>query len=116
MSLIGGMRTLATALYAPSTLGSFLRAFTFGHVGVPGRLARVPVPSHPDRQAPLIVPETGKGFVFCDVDEIIIQVHGQHERNRRPGGVTKASHLTMRRPHRALRTLLLDLLITQSQS
>ena len=28
----GGMRKLFTACYAPSTLGSFLRSFTFGHV------------------------------------------------------------------------------------
>ena len=28
----GGMRKLFTGAYAPSTLGSFLRAFTFGHV------------------------------------------------------------------------------------
>ena len=28
----GGMRKLFTGAYAPSTLGSFLRAFTFGHL------------------------------------------------------------------------------------
>lgn len=28
----GGMSKIFTAEYAPSTLGSFLRAFTFGHV------------------------------------------------------------------------------------
>ena len=28
----GGMRKLFTSVYAPSTLGSFLRSFTFGHV------------------------------------------------------------------------------------
>jgi len=28
----GGMRKLFTGCYAPSTLGSFLRSFTFGHV------------------------------------------------------------------------------------
>ena len=28
----GGMRRLFDRIYAPSTLGSFLRAFTFGHV------------------------------------------------------------------------------------
>jgi len=28
----GGMKKLFTGTYAPSTLGSFLRAFTFGHV------------------------------------------------------------------------------------
>ena len=28
----GGMGKVFTSAYAPSTLGSFLRAFTFGHV------------------------------------------------------------------------------------
>ncbi len=28
----GGMSRLFTGLYAPSTLGSFLRSFAFGHV------------------------------------------------------------------------------------
>ncbi|TYC95452.1 IS1380 family transposase, partial [Arthrobacter echini] len=28
----GGMKRLFSSCYAPSTLGSFLRAFTFGHV------------------------------------------------------------------------------------
>lgn len=28
----GGMGTLFATVYAPSTLGSFLHAFTFGHV------------------------------------------------------------------------------------
>lgn len=28
----GGMRKIFTSIYAPSTLGSFLRSFTFGHV------------------------------------------------------------------------------------
>lgn len=28
----GGMKKLFTSIYAPSTLGSFLRSFTFGHV------------------------------------------------------------------------------------
>src|SRR6478735_5813509 len=28
----GGMRRIFTGLYAPSTLGSFLRSFTFGHI------------------------------------------------------------------------------------
>jgi len=28
----GGMKKIFTSCYAPSTLGSFLRSFTFGHV------------------------------------------------------------------------------------
>ena len=28
----GGMRSLFSSVYAPSTLGSFLRTFTHGHV------------------------------------------------------------------------------------
>src|SRR3954468_19594826 len=60
-------------LYAPSTLGSFLRAFTFGHVRqldavatrfLGGLAARAPV-----------LPGLA-GTVLVDVDDSIVQVHG----------------------------------------
>ncbi len=80
----GGMKRLFNACYAPSTLGSFLRSFTFGHVrqldavasrflvnmasqapllGTPGGGGSEPQPEHSD-------------FVFVDVDDTIIEVHG----------------------------------------
>lgn len=70
----GGMRRLFAKIYAPSTLGSFLRAFTFGHVrqldAVASRfLARL------TEQAPLLVTTPGER-VMVDVDDTIIEVHG----------------------------------------
>ncbi len=73
----GGMSRLFTRAYAPSTLGSFLRAFTFGHVrqldAVAARfLARLAA------QTPLLTGHQashGPGVVI-DVDDTIIEVHG----------------------------------------
>lgn len=71
----GGMKRLFTACYAPSTLGSFLRSFTFGHVrqldAVASRfLANVAA------RAPLLGSPGTEDFVFVDVDDTIIEVHG----------------------------------------
>ena len=76
----GGMSRLFDRIYAPSTLGSFLRAFTFGHVrqldAVASRfLINLAV------QAPALVPApaTTSGYVFVDVDDTIIEVHGHQK-------------------------------------
>lgn len=82
----GGMRRIFARAYAPSTLGSFLRAFTFGHVrqldaiasrflialagvtrllGGPASTALTDAARHADR-----------GYVFLDVDDTIVEVHG----------------------------------------
>ena len=71
----GGMRKLFTACYAPSTLGSFLRQFAFGHVrqldAVASRfLCRL------TQEAPLLPGGDTDGYVLLDVDDTIIQVHG----------------------------------------
>ena len=71
----GGMKKIFTGCYAPSTLGSFLRSFTFGHVcqldavasGLLVNLART---------APLFGTPSGEDFVFVDVDDTIVEVHG----------------------------------------
>jgi hypothetical protein len=69
----GGMGKVFNVAYAPSTLGSFLRAFTFGHVrqldAVSGRFlaglaARTPVVAGIGEQ------------VIVDIDDTIIEVHG----------------------------------------
>ena len=70
----GGMGRVFARAYAPSTLGSFLRAFTFGHVrqldAVASRLL-----TGLATQAPLL--RTGADdFVLVDVDDTIIEVHG----------------------------------------
>src|SRR3954452_23493280 len=69
----GAMGRLFDRPYAPSTLGSFLRAFTFGHVrqldAVASRFLGALV-----RRAP-VLPGLG-GTVLVDVDDSIIEVHG----------------------------------------
>ena len=69
----GGMRTVFDFPYAPSTLGSFLRTFTFGHVRqldavacrvLAGLASATPVLDGID------------GDVLIDVDDTIIEVHG----------------------------------------
>jgi hypothetical protein len=72
----GGMGRVFANAYAPSTLGSFLRSFTFGHVrqldAVASRfLVRL---AH---QAPLITtPRDNGDRVMIDIDDTIIEVHG----------------------------------------
>ena len=69
----GAMGTIFDHPYAPSTLGSFLREFTFGHVRqldavgsrfLCGLAGRTPVVAGID------------GTVFVDIDDTIIEVHG----------------------------------------
>jgi hypothetical protein len=70
----GAMGRLFDRPYAPSTLGSFLRAFAFGHVrqldAVASRLlAGLAV------RTPLLA-GIGEGLVCVDVDDMVIEVHG----------------------------------------
>jgi hypothetical protein len=89
----GGMGRVFTKAYAPSTLGSFLRAFTFGHVRqldavaarfllalarLVGLTAPVPGPAGDgdgDGEGDTTAAAAG-GFAFVDVDDTIIEVHG----------------------------------------
>ncbi|RNL60019.1 IS1380 family transposase [Arthrobacter oryzae] len=71
----GGMKRLFTACYAPSTLGSFLRAFTFGHVRQLDAVASRFLASLAAR-APLLGSPATEDFVFVDLDDTIIEVHG----------------------------------------
>ena len=79
----GGMGRVFARAYAPSTLGSFLRAFTFGHVrqldAIASRfliamagltqLLRLPAQVTPDADA-------SPAYALLDVDDTIIEVHG----------------------------------------
>ena len=69
----GAMRRLFTGVRAPSTLGSFLRAFTFGHVrqldAVASRLL-----INLARHAPLL-PDAAK-LAYVDVDDTLKQTYG----------------------------------------
>ena len=76
----GRMNRLFKKIYAPSTLGSFLRAFTFGHVRQLDAVASRFL-TNLAGQAPHLVPSPpsgggGNGYVFVDVDDTIIEVHG----------------------------------------
>lgn len=74
----GGMSKLFTFCYAPSTLGSFLRTFTFGHVRqLDAVAARVLV--NLAREAPIVPVPSDGGLVFVDVDDTIIEVHGHQK-------------------------------------
>jgi hypothetical protein len=79
----GGMNRIFTKAYAPSTLGSFLRSFTFGHVrqldaiasrflivlaGL-ARLVGTTATSGDNGSDP-------EGYALVDVDDTIIEVHG----------------------------------------
>ncbi len=74
----GGMRRLFAAVYAPSTLGSFLRSFTFGHVRQLDAVASRFL-GNLAGEAPLLVHSDGEGYVFLDVDDTIIEVHGHQK-------------------------------------
>jgi hypothetical protein len=71
----GGMKRLFKACYAPSTLGSFLRSFTFGHVRQLDAVASRFLANLGTR-APLLGSPGAEDFVFVDVDDTIIEVHG----------------------------------------
>jgi hypothetical protein len=77
----GGISRLFSGIYAPSTLGSFLRTFRVGHVrqldaiaarfllalaGLTSLLKSRPAPPAGERG----------GYVFVDVDDTVIGVHG----------------------------------------
>ncbi|AIT60033.1 transposase [Corynebacterium doosanense CAU 212 = DSM 45436] len=70
----GGMGRLFDRTYAPSTLGSFLREFRFGHVrqldAVASRLF-----ANLTSRAPLLQAQPGEP-VMVDLDDTIIEVHG----------------------------------------
>jgi DDE family transposase len=71
----GALPTVLPSAYAPSTLGSFLRSFTFGHVrqldAVASRFTLALAKS-----TPLLGPASGTDRVLVDLDDTIIEVHG----------------------------------------
>jgi hypothetical protein len=70
----GGMARVFDRACAPSTLGSFLRAFTFGHVRQLDAVASRFLTALGQR-APLL-PTSADQRVLVDVDDTIIEVHG----------------------------------------
>lgn len=74
----GGMRRLFASCYAPSTLGSFLRTFTFGHVRQLDAVASRFL-GNLAKHAPLLVQPDADDHVFVDIDDTIIEVHGHQK-------------------------------------
>jgi DDE family transposase len=73
----GGMGRLFARAYAPSTLGSFLRAFTFGHVRqLDAVAARFLTALAGQTQLLDTASRDPSGLVLVDVDDTIVEVHG----------------------------------------
>jgi len=83
----GGMTRLFAWVYAPSTLGSFLRAFTFGHVrqldAVAARflVALAGLTALFDRvgRGVDVFEPAGRRYALLDVDDTVIEVHGHRK-------------------------------------
>jgi len=72
----GGMGRVFKNAYAPSTLGSFLRSFAFGHVRQLDAVASRFLTGLA-RETPLLAPgEDSDDRVMVDLDDTIIEVHG----------------------------------------
>src|SRR5680860_348495 len=69
----GGMGKLFSNAYAPSTLGSFLRAFTFGHVRQLDAVASRFLTGLAE-QTPLVAGIDE--YALVDLDDTIVEVHG----------------------------------------
>ncbi len=77
----GGMGRLFARIYAPSTLGSFLRAFTFGHVrqldAVASRFLLVLAELSGLFSTATTSSENEQGeYALVDVDDTVVEVHG----------------------------------------
>src|SRR4051795_753977 len=71
----GGMGRVFAAAYAPSTLGSFLRTFAFGHVRQADAVASrflINLAEHTE----VLGVRDGAGPVLVDLDDTIVEVHG----------------------------------------
>ena len=71
----GGMGTVLPAGYAPSTLGSFLRSFTFGHVRQVDAVASRFLVNLAERTQ-LLGGREDMGPVHVDLDDTVVEVHG----------------------------------------
>ncbi|NLU80924.1 IS1380 family transposase [Micromonospora sp. HNM0581] len=72
----GGMRSLFTSVYAPSTLGSFLRTFTHGHVRQLQAAARDALIGLARRTPLLAGADT---LCFVDIDSMLRRVYGKQK-------------------------------------
>lgn len=78
----GGMKKLFTQIYAPSTLGSFLRKFTFGHVRQLDAVASRFLAALAGLSWLLGTPHqpaASTEYALVDVDDTIVEVHGHQK-------------------------------------
>ncbi len=78
----GGMKRLFAGVYAPSTLGSFLRAFTHGHVLQLTAVLRALLVNLAQRTP--VLPGAGR-LTFVDIDSLLRRVYGHQKRGARFG-------------------------------
>jgi hypothetical protein len=71
----GGMGRVFTGACAPSTLGSFLRSFTFGHVRQADAVASRFLLTLAEHTGLMGSPEA-TGAVLLDLDDTVVEVHG----------------------------------------
>ena len=72
----GGMPRLFSGVRAPSTLGTFLRSFTHGHVQQLDRIGAVLLAGLTRRVPDLLAGRDRDGIAFIDVDDTVREVHG----------------------------------------
>jgi len=72
----GGMGRLFAGVRAPSTLGTFLRSFTHGHVQQLDAIGARLLAGLAGQVPGLLAGAHGEGIAFLDVDDTVRQVHG----------------------------------------
>jgi hypothetical protein len=72
----GGMSRLFTDLRAPTTLGTFLRSFTHGHVQQLDKVNAALLAGLTTRVPGLLAGSDAEGIAFLDVDDTVREVHG----------------------------------------
>jgi len=72
----GGMSKLFTGVRAPSTLGTFLRCFTHGHVQQLDKINTGMLTGLTTRVPGLLAGGEAAGIAFLDVDDTVREVHG----------------------------------------
>lgn len=87
MILTGGMKRLLTEVYAPATLGQFLRDFTHGHTSQLASVVRAPLVNLVERTRLL---DGIESHAYADIDSLARPVYG-HAKQGASFGHTKIS-------------------------
>jgi DDE family transposase len=99
----GGMRSLFTSVYAPSTLGSFLRTFTHGHTRQLQAAARDTLIGLAGR-APILA--GADVLTFVDIDSMLRRVYGKQKQGIGFGHAKVGGYNVYLRGYNALITTL----------